>query len=80
MITGIALGRVTAYRPLRTENFWRSASATLLLGSAWFVGSESQMPKASKQANKTNPIPTKLKMLPFNELHFITKKKKSRCC
>lgn len=48
-----------------------SKSATLLLGSVWCVGSESQMLKASKQASKTNPKLTKLKMLLFNELHFI---------
>lgn len=57
-----------------------SGSATLLLGSVWFVGSESQTLTVSKQARKTNPKPTKLEMLPFNELLFILKKKKSRCC
>lgn len=53
-----------------------SKPETLLLGSVWFVGSEAQMVKASK----TNPKPTKFKMLPFSELHFIMKKKKFRCC
>lgn len=83
MITGIALGKVTAWNncPLRTEKGTGCPNLqTLLLGSVSFVCGESQMLKASKQASKTNPKPTKLKMLLFNELRFIMKKKKSRCC
>lgn len=57
------------------ERNWMSRSATLLLGSVWFVGSESQMLKASKQTSKANAKPTKLKMLPFP---FILKKKEAQ--
>lgn len=62
--------------PIRTEKGPGCPSLKLLLGSACFVGSESQMIKASK----TNLKPTKVKMLPVSELHFIMKKKNFRCC